>query len=246
MRSSSRCRLVVFAIGPLVFNGLVVATQAADLGSPSHHSGWRSPRPAGYHSAPSWTGLYAGLQAGYGWGNTETKAVWGQIAGPAEQFEYDPRGTVGGLHIGYNAEVGRLVLGMEADLEASGIEGSGFGNFSAIHNSSVDWLGSMRGRLGFIAGSTLLYATGGLAIAGVSLEQQGASALSAFSTNSETRTGWTVGAGVEHAFAPKLTVRLEYRYVDLGAIVYANPTLGMRETSELSAHTMRAGLSFRF
>ncbi len=220
---------------------LVTSGNAADLGG----APWQTP-PSAYRALPSWTGLYAGIQAGYGWGRTDTQAVWGALGGPVETFDYDPNGAVGGLHLGYNSQVGRFVLGVEADLEASGISGSGYGSFSAIQTSSIDWLGSMRGRVGVTAGSSLLYLTAGLAYGSVSVDQHGINAISPFTNDSQMKTGWTAGGGIEHAFGPKVSVRLEYRYIDLGSLVYTNSTLGMRETSDLTAHTMRAGLSFKF
>lgn len=243
MRMISQAPLSAPLAGCLAL-AIATAAHAADLGN-STQSAWRSP-PGAYQAVHSWTGLYAGIQAGYGWGRMETESVWGLLGGPAETFDYDPSGAVGGVHLGYNSQVGRVVLGVESDLEASGIAGSGFGNFSAIHNSSLDWLGSMRGRIGMTTGSSLIYLTGGLAYGSISVDQHGATALTAFASDSQMKTGWTAGGGIEHAFAPKLSVRLEYRYLDLGTLVYTNPTLGMRETSELTAHTMRAGLSFKF
>lgn len=243
MRMNSQASLSARLAGCLSV-AIATAAHAADLGGPPS-SGWRSP-PSAYQPLPTWTGLYAGIQAGYGWGRMEAEAVWGLLGGPTESFDYDPSGAVGGVHLGYNSQIGRFVLGVESDLEASGLSGSGFGNYSAIHNSSLEWLGSLRGRVGVTAGSSLLYLTGGLAYGSISVEQRSVFGLSPFTSDTQMKTGWTVGGGIEHAFAPKVSVRLEYRYLDLGTVVYSNPLLNMRESADLTAHTVRGGLSFKF
>jgi outer membrane immunogenic protein len=219
---------------------------AADLGG----------NPRAYERAPAaaappygahyWTGLYAGIQAGYGWTETHATALWGQVNGPQETFSHMASGAFGGFHLGYNRQVDRLVVGVETDLESGGISGSGTGSTGGIHTTTLDWSGSLRGRVGLVAGSTLLYLTGGLAYASVSSEQYQAKSLSPFSIDSQRKAGWTAGAGIEHALASNLTVRMEYRYTDLGEVTYYSPTLSMRETSEITSHAVRGGISFKF
>ncbi len=224
---------------------LASGASAADLGGypPAYE---RTSAAAPLYGAHSWTGLYAGMQAGYSWANTDVEALWGQVNGPKETFAYSTRGALGGLHLGYNRQVDRLVLGIETDLETSGASGSGTGTSSAIHTTTIDWGGSLRGRLGFVAGNSLLYLTGGVAYGNVSSEQYLKTGLAPFSYNTQWKTGWTAGGGIEHALASNLTVRLEYRYTDLGTISSYSSTLAMRETSEITSHAVRGGISFKF
>ena len=74
-----------------------------------------------------------------------------------------------------------------------------------------DWLATVRGRAGYAFDRILIYGTGGGAFGNV---QAGVRRAGPFS--SSTQTGWTAGAGVEFAFTPNLTAKVEYLYVDLG------------------------------
>lgn len=240
-------RLVCRPLGAgVALTTMVAAATAADLGPypASRERAWQPPVPAS--AAFNWTGLYAGGQAGYGWGDIESVALWGQTVGASESFSYGPSGVVGGLHLGFNRQSDRLVVGIEADIEASDVSGSGPGTFGAIHSASIDWVGSLRGRLGFTAGRSLLFVTGGVAYAGVSLEQYTGTGLAPFSGDSFSKAGWTVGAGLEHMIMPRVTARIEYRYLDLGKATYFDSSLNMRETADISSHSVRGGLSFHF
>lgn len=207
---------------------------AADLGPYEGRQAWRSPGPAYYPPEFSWSGFYAGVQAGYGWGDTSASLT---TLAPftAETFGYSTSGFVGGVHLGYNWQASRnFVFGVETDLELSGIEGSGAGTLGSVHATNIDWLGSLRARAGYAAGNTLFYVTGGLAYGGIDI------------VNSDWRTGWTLGGGVEHAFTPNITARLEYRYTDLGNASSTSALGNFSEASEITQSAVRAGLSFKF
>jgi outer membrane immunogenic protein len=158
-------------------------------------------------------------------------------------------GFIGGGQFGYNWQFnGRGVAGFEADIAwtnqkrstafASTSAFPGFPGFFNAYNATIsshlDYLGTVRGRLGFLAGpSFLLYGTGGLAYggvrsstvetalivppaacAGVACPGAGGGAFS------DTRVGWTVGAGGEWMFAPNWSAKFEYLYYDLGSVNY--------------------------
>lgn len=219
---------------------------AADLGPYPRRPAWGAAQPAYYPEAFRWTGFYAGIQAGYGWGDTDaTSSTLG--SGIAQGFSYTTSGAVGGIHAGYNWQLNRnFVLGLETDLEASGIGGSGIGTLGGGHITNIDWLGSLRARGGFAAGNTLFYLTGGLAYGGVSVDRSAGAGFTPFIGESVWKTGWTLGAGIEHAFAPNITARIEYRYTDLGQITYTSPAAGLTDTSDVTHSAVRAGLSFKF
>ena len=217
---------------------MAVSAEAADLGPNGARSSWGPPPAAYYPAAFRWSGFYLGLQAGYGWGSTDATSSF-LFPGTQQSFSYDLTGAVGGVHAGFNWQANSFVIGLETDIEASGIEGSGVGALGLGHATSIDWLGSLRGRLGYAAGNTLFYVTGGLAYGDVSVATP-------FIAASEWRTGWTAGAGIEHAFRPNITARLEYRYTDLGSVSYANGFAGVGESSDVTHSAVRAGLSFRF
>lgn len=133
--------------------------------------------------ADSWTGFYAGVNVGYGWGNSTVSYAPNDAAAafttnPAAPASYDISGILGGAQIGYNWHVSpHAVLGLEADFQGSGIKGSGsspyrtaVGPYPAHTDAQQDlqWFGTLRARAGWLANERLLaYATGGLAYGSV-------------------------------------------------------------------------------
>ncbi len=219
---------------------------AADLGPYGGRQTWRAPQNNNYYPpAFRWSGFYGGVQAGYGWGTTDaTSTTLSTLA--AEGFNYSTSGAVGGVHAGYNWQMQNFVVGLETDLELSGIGGSGIGGFGGAHNTEIGWLGSLRGRAGFVAGSTLFYLTGGLAYGGVTVDRAAGAAFKPFIEESAWKTGWTLGGGIEHAFTPRISARLEYRYTDLGTITYTSLPGNISDSSDVTHSAVRAGLSFKF
>jgi outer membrane immunogenic protein len=137
------------------------------------------------------------------------------------------------------------VLGLEADIEASGVRGSF--NFPNGDGSSFrsNWQGSVRARLGYAADRALFYVTGGLAFADMRHSYYTAAVIESFS---QTRTGWTLGAGVEYAFTPNWTARVEYRYSDFGRSNYASAVAfpGFSYQQRPQEHAVRVGVSYLF
>lgn len=201
-------------------------------------------------------------------------------------FASHATGFTGGGQIGCNKQIGILVLGVEADFDHTGQLGStaSFGPAGPIigandparnHVSSQidrvgqdgDWYSTIRGRVGLSATPTLLlYATGGLAVAQISSAANvtfGADRFflsnNAFAGSySETRTGWTIGAGTEWAFLPNWSLRAEYLYLDFGSFSYAlactvpscsnAPTIPYAWSAHVQSadHIFRVGLNYAF
>jgi outer membrane immunogenic protein len=159
-------------------------------------------------------------------------------------------GFIGGGQVGYNYQFGpSWVAGVEADIQ--GVAGStGSATFTRVLaepvfpgnpfletasvSRRVDYIGTLRGRLGWLATPTfLVYGTGGLAYGGVNATtnitqfienvDSEASPNPFFSTGSlnNTRVGWTAGGGVEWMFLPNWSLKVEYLYYDLGSVTYA-------------------------
>jgi outer membrane immunogenic protein len=222
------------------------ASMAADLGPYGSRQQWRPPAGAGYYpQAYRWSGFYAGLQGGYGWGDTNATSSFIGVGG-TEAFNYSKSGGLLGAHLGYNYQVNNFVFGVETDLETSWLGGSGFGGFGGKHTTNVDYMGSLRGRFGIAAGNTLFYLTGGLAYAGLDQERSSGAMFVPFAGNESFKTGWTLGGGIEHAFTSNISARIEYRYTDLGRNDWTHPTSGLVDSSDVSFSAVRAGLSFRF
>ncbi len=177
--------------------------------------------------AYNWTGPYAGLYGGYGWGSSSYSA-------PLSTGSFNLSGGVVGGTLGYNYQVGQLVYGVEGGLGWSNIHGStacGALNCETRNN----WLGTARGRLGYAADRFMPYVTGGAAFGNIKTSATG------FADSSTNKVGWTIGAGVEAALAGPWTAKLEYLYVDLGRG-------GSIAGSDANFHSniVRAGINYRF
>jgi outer membrane immunogenic protein len=223
-----RAVAVAALLGPLA--GLCAQGAAgADLGRDRGRLATIEPAPA---AAPfSWAGLYVGAHVGYGWSDIEWQE--GAFSG-----SHDGSGLLGGGQAGFNLQAGRFVYGVEADVSSGLIEG---GDGCCGH--SIDWLYSVRGRLGLASTDNrwLFYATGGAAWAEVDYRRAG------FGGQSDTQMGWVAGGGIERALAPRLTARVEYLYYDFDSITAPPGTLGAAATEiDPTMHTVRFGLNFKF
>jgi outer membrane immunogenic protein len=193
------------------------------------------------------------------------------------------KGFVGGGQLGYNLQSGALVYGIETDFQWSGEKGSDsicsvagcVGGVFGAADHSLKWFGTLRGRLGFLAGERiLLYATGGLAYG--RLDSNYVSGFVGFpplvGSSSTTRLGWTVGAGLEGALDHNWSIKAEYLYMDLGSYganlgagtvgpvvtdTLLSPNGGVLRTtttssqaaavnSRFSDHLFRVGINYRF
>lgn len=206
---------------------------AADLGGDNRGS-FKDEAP--FNPRFNWTGGYLGAQLGYGWAETDASST----PGP-QTYGYDNDGAVGGLHAGFNLQNQTFVYGVEADIDFADLDGSGVGSLGGVtHQTEINWIGSLRARLGFAADRTLFYVTGGWAFGEVDVSLAGTSV----GSDSEVRHGWVLGGGVEQAVTNNVTARLEYRYVDLGD---ENFSTGLAtESSDVTVQSLRAGISWKF
>jgi outer membrane immunogenic protein len=227
--------------------GLVEVASAAPVSTPLYN----------------WTGPYAGIAGGYGWGHSNQTDPGGI---PCNFFGTCPPppppppddvgdgslsvngGNIGGT-LGYNWQQGRWTFGVEGDYSWANISGSSntCGATSPIPHpcgTKLDSLGTLRARIGYAMGATgnwLPYVTGGLAVG----ELQAWDALFPAS-GSDFRAGWTVGAGVEAGITKNWTFKVEYLYVDLGSKQTFNIVPGIPETVSFTANILRAGINFKF
>jgi outer membrane immunogenic protein len=226
------------------------AAAALILGTAGASAADMAARP--YTKAPpmaavyNWTGFYIGAQVGGAFGDVD--AVSGPFPGVNNQaYSYDLSGVVGGGHIGYNWQVSpNWVFGFEGDGEATSVRDSGIGTLGFFHETRLNWLASARARLGYAAGNTLLYVTGGAAFGDVEVTKAIVPGAVPFARYTETLTGWTAGAGVEHMFAPNWTGRLEYRYTDLGETSFQSVLANSQDYTSVKFHAVRAGISYKF
>lgn len=228
----------------------------------------------------TWAGGYAGLQLGYGNSSDDKVNTTGQAAGnvanvaggarPAS-VSLDADGFVGGAMIGYNWQSGNLVYGLEADLNYTDIDDSkSVGTLSLptatpagvpLNNTvkqSLDYLGTVRARIGYAFQNTMVYGTGGLAYGGIdnSVNFFAATAptgpLQFQGSDDEMEYGYALGGGIEQLVNPKWVVSANYLYYDLGSKttnVAAIPGVGAggyNSKFDTAGHIFRAGAAYKF
>jgi outer membrane immunogenic protein len=207
-----------------------ISAAAADLPA-------RQPAPSPLAPAPvfSWSGFYGGVQAG---------ADFTRIAGEGVRLNRTAA-PIGGF-VGYNLQISRLVLGLEGGGGAApGGAGAsvispapgGFANVAA----NTNYFGDLRGRLGYaVADRALVYTTGGAAFGEVALDYFNSLLGGLPISVSNSRTGWTAGAGVDYALTDHWIGRLEYRYRDLGRASAASAPVS------LTSKAIMIGLIYKF
>jgi outer membrane immunogenic protein len=224
--------------------GTFEASRAADLAVPIEPA----PEPA---AAFSWTGLYLGGHAGYGWGDFATV--------PTDAYDgQKPDGWVGGGQAGFNYQFdNRLVLGIEADVSFGSLKDDiavalgdpQEGLFELGYTTRIDALGTVRARAGYAFDRFLPYVTGGLAWARAELDfsnritVDGVPLIHNTASDKQTFTGWTVGAGLEYALTENITAKAEYLYSDLGSQDF---DLGTPIRADLTLQTVKFGLNYKF
>ena len=203
----------------------------------------------------SWTGLYIGAQAGYGWVDTDSNVV--QTVPPSPYIlrsSGSPDGAFGGGFIGYNYQLSNnVVVGIEADINGGNLKSSDPVTINApvipvvTARSELEWFGSVRARLGYAFDRLLPYATAGYAFG--SAKTTYASPFPGDSISaSDTLSGWTVGAGLEYAITDNILARIEYRYTDYGSSSSAVSNAFAAGTLEqaFTSNDLRIGISYKF
>jgi outer membrane immunogenic protein len=203
-----------------------------------------------YATAPlayNWSGLYVGVQAGYQRGRdrtTEFDTATGLPSGFVQRYDFN--GAVGGLHVGYNHQFGRLVLGVEADFELSSADGA-FTGPGLLYSAEQNWQASLRGRLGFTPWDrVLVYGTAGVAFTELKYNWVATGGGFPSPDASISKTGWTLGAGGEFAISEHLTARIEYRHAEFGEPSFDWVAVGGTYVEKPRFDTVRGGISYKF
>ncbi len=184
------------------------------------------PARAVYKAAPmppvaqpwTWTGFYVGgnvggVQADSSIGDDPTTSFpW--LGGTTQA---NRAGVIGGVQAGLNYQLSNLVLGVEGDVSWASLHrtvpvtSNGLAPFDT-YSSSLNTLGTVRGRIGLAFDRVLVYGTGGAAFA--KLQDQLTDTIFPFTAApSSSVTGWTAGGGLEYAFAEHWTAKVEYLHV---------------------------------
>ena len=190
---------------------------AADLDTSD--GGYYNNQPT-YNGAPpaDWTGAYMGAMLGYNWGTFD----------PATGATVDTSGILVGGFVGYNFQMGAIVLGGEADVVMTSMDGS-----SGTNSADADWIGTARARLGYAWSRHLVYGTAGLTFMSADMSLNGP-------TDDNTHIGLVGGAGWEVMLNKSFSARGEYLYSAYGDKEYSNVD------TDTSTHAIRAGVGYHF
>ncbi len=242
-RKLSACGLrALFLVG--VSGVSLTAAEAADI----YSSGSLKDGPA--FVSYDWTGFYAGTNSGGVVGTGKVTDPFGpsiygdNVTSPSSMF---------GGQIGYNRQMNKWVVGVEADADWAGSDGRNTclarsGDYvSADCRVKTNALGTLAGRLGYAAGPegrTLVFAKGGGAwtsnrVSVVNNHQFEGGEVT--NTTNFNAWGWMVGGGVEHALTPRWSVKAEYNYLDFGDNTIAYPASTLGTPTPLTLTTVPAG-----
>jgi outer membrane immunogenic protein len=212
---------------------------AADLPSTKGAPPYAPPPPA-----LSWTGVYVGGQVGIQTGQTSwdrfdptnTILIYSEIP-------YANNGVVGGGHIGYNYQVSQFVFGLEGDVEGTNYNGNGLSSSNTWTNTTrANIEASIRARAGIAWEQILFYLTGGGAYA--NFQNTALQGGVFYASDNFDRIGWTGGGGVEFAFDPNWSIRVEDRFSEYGHHDFDTGTEVIHQG--LWDNRVEAGFSYKF
>ena len=211
---------------------LMGAANAADI-----YNGSTKDRPVAIEPAATWTGFYAGVNAGGAWTQFDTswtdsgtigKTPWALTINHTNAAD----GFAGGGQLGYNWQTGAFLLGFESDIGYLGVQqdrkivAASLGTYGVGVGTRIDsgLLVDVTGRIGWVSGPALFYAKGGWAYFDGTVGTSGISALAAtlkakgFADVSKSGLdGWTIGGGIEYLVSPSWSIKAEYQYFDFGS-----------------------------
>lgn len=179
-----------------------------------------------------WTGYYAGLQGGYGWGRSDMSSTGGAPFSASPDLD---GGFIGG-HVAGLWQFDQAVLGAQADLNYSSIGGAADLGAGDSAGADVKWFGSVDALAGYAMDRVLVYGIGGVAFAGIEASRNGVA-------DTRTDVGWTLGAGVDYALTDKFVVGAQYRYYDFGSEHFDIPD---DRDQDVKLHTLGVNLRYKF
>ncbi len=248
-------RLALALLAGTSLLGLASAASAADLAV-------RKAPPPPPPPVWSWSGFYIGAHVGGAWGTVETDLIDLNAGGAVLPLgiplsSHTLNGFLGGVQAGFNWQVGVVVFGVEGQISWTDQEGHTPCLLILRCSTQTDWLATLAGRIGVTADKALLYVKGGVAWAdntySANLNIAGVNILSA-TVSEDSRVGAMFGAGVEYAFTPNWSAKIEYNYIDFDVENYNAPILILGANVGLNAnvdvhqrqHLIKAGINYRF
>lgn len=208
----------------------------------------------------TWTGFYAGVQAGYEFGRSTALATSNLTGAGLAADGASPNGVIGGGHVGYLYSTQSLpflggafgnalggVIGIEGDVNGADYRRTyALGGFTDGTRETIE--GSVRGRLGVAVDRALFYATGGVAFGGLRNAYTN-TVTGGLDSISHTRVGYTVGGGVEYSITNNVSLRAEYRFTDFGSFndtLAASSNGGVNVRQRETDNRVQGGISYKF
>jgi outer membrane immunogenic protein len=195
----------------------------------------------------SWTGFYIGGNIGGAWSDVD----WSNLGLTDERFDKTVSGFIGGGQIGYNQQIGNMVLGVEATLSGADLNR----DFRSIvaptvsFNADVNTIATVTGRFGVAADQWLFYGKAGWAGAQVEFSGRNTIGPDRFSFD-DWHNGWTAGVGLEYKVARNVSFGVEYSFVGLDSDTHNGLTrLAVPFTvrdRDLDIQSVTARLNFQF
>ena len=206
----------------------------------------------------SWTGFYIGAHVGGTWGTTEAEINSITVPGfalagftlPVTSQSFN--GFIGGGQIGYNWQSGIVVVGAEAELSGTNAKGTAPCLLVLSCESKQNWMATAAARFGLADGRSLYYVKGGAAWSHNTYSANLNLILPLNTQVSDNRSGFLVGAGIEHAFAGGWSAKLEYDYIDYGSRDYHFPLAVLGAAVDIGTkireyqHVVKVGVNYRF
>jgi outer membrane immunogenic protein len=242
---------------------LATAASAADMPVPAAPA-YTPPvyRPVIY----DWTGIYGGTHVGAGLLEDQVTTTTTTLLEPSgTQTKLSPFSVVGGAQVGFNYQIQQVVIGAEGTFTWSNISGTEtmpalVAGVSEASTSTPRWYATATGKFGFAANDFLFYAKGGAAWMSANYTQAVAAGGGNVSsqTLSDTRSGFTVGGGMEFGMTENLSLRVEYDYLNFGTKNYnfnsltvtpvggVNTPLALPVSIRSSTSLITAGINYRF
>jgi outer membrane immunogenic protein len=209
----------------------------------------------------NWTGFYVGANAGAIWskdGVYDTDlGFFGSTIIPGYANVLEPGGVLGGVQAGFNWQISSIVLGIEAEFEATDLDNrfnyAGFFGGTATHSVRLSSFGDIRGRIGAAFGQWLPYATAGVVFADLHHSLVDPSIPFSLSRSSPA-TGWIAGVGLEYALNSHWSLKVEYLYMQFpdvsriasGLLIFFPYSFKDKLTLTDSAQIARIGINYRF
>jgi len=203
-----------------------------------------------------WTSYYFGVHGGHVWGDTDFVAMpsGGASLSPAGLVNFDSKGWLAGFQTGYRHQLDkRFVAGWEADVSHLGADGgSSYGNetFGAAVGKDLEWMGTVRARIGYSFNRFLPYATGGIAVAGAKTYANDVPGTGDSASDRTTATGWVAGVGAEYALTDYLTWKAEYLRAEFGKSMhlmqYPSADGTLTAADKTAVDSLKFGLNLKF